>query len=196
MCSTSLPLRFLFYFFPLSSEWSRANSGAIQYLYVSFCLLSTAKGGGLSCVRFATAAIRLQLLKRWTRPSVWVGRFIKWQTGSLYLANVSCGRWRWRACVGVCVSPRGTHSWRERDEKGCKFRSANTAPYQRENDVTDVLSLLKGFCFIFNDNWARGPFRSHLIPQNTDYRHSSLNNPSYLFNGTFQNSELSRLPIY
>lgn len=30
----------------------------------------------------------------WTKPSVWVGRFIKWQTGSLYLANVSRGRWR------------------------------------------------------------------------------------------------------
>lgn len=30
----------------------------------------------------------------WTKPSVWVGRFIKWQTGSLCLANVPLGRRR------------------------------------------------------------------------------------------------------
>lgn len=42
----------------------RTNSGAIQYLYVSFCLVSTAKGGGHSCVSFASAAIRSQLLER------------------------------------------------------------------------------------------------------------------------------------
>lgn len=42
----------------------RTNSGAIQYLYVSFCLVSTAKGGGHSCVWFASAVIRSQLLER------------------------------------------------------------------------------------------------------------------------------------
>lgn len=111
--STSLPLLFSPFFSPLSGGWSCADSGAIQYLYVSFCLVSTARGGGLSCVWFATAAIQFQLLKRWgpfwTKPSVWVGRFIKWQTGSLYLANVSRGR-----CVCVRLVERQTREERER----------------------------------------------------------------------------------
>lgn len=48
----------LSFFFFYSVGWSCADSGAIQYLYVSFCLVSTAKGVWLSCVWFATAAIQ------------------------------------------------------------------------------------------------------------------------------------------
>lgn len=49
----------------------------------------------------------------WTKPSVWVGCFIKWQTGSLYLANASRGR-QWRRLPSFVCCERG---WMERNRR-------------------------------------------------------------------------------
>lgn len=54
------PFSFSLFFLGLTPTVAQFNI----YMFPS-CLVSTAKGGGLSCVWFATAAIQFQLLKRW-----------------------------------------------------------------------------------------------------------------------------------
>lgn len=112
----------------------------------------------------------------WTKPSVWVGRFIKWQTGSFYLANVSRGRWQWlvcyvRVCVCVRVTGRDRRTEGEREvEKGQIFLCKHcNKPLKRPHHWCSCHLRTERFLplWIYNDNWIRKPFSFHLIPWNT-----------------------------
>lgn len=142
-------LLFLSFFF-LSGGWSRANSGAIQYLYVSFCLVSTAKGGGLSCVWFATAAIQFQLLKRWgpfeqSHLFEWAVLLSdKLDPSTSLMCPVGDGG---SLCACACVCLVEAETGREIKKNGYKFCSANIVIYHHRDYITDVAvtAELKGF---------------------------------------------------
>lgn len=96
-------------FFSLKGRWPHTGSGSIQYLYVSFCLVSTAERRWTFMCRICHSSIRASaFLKCWKRePSVELVCFIKWQSGSFYFANVSCGGWLPCVFEGVCVLKDG-----------------------------------------------------------------------------------------
>lgn len=148
--SASLPFLFSLFSPPwrmaLRRQWHNS-------IFICFLLLGFHRKGRwafmcLICHSSDSVPVFKALGAVWTKPSVWVGRFIKWQTGSLYLANVSHGEWRWLVCVRVCVcvSDRDTDTWGKREVRGYKISSANTVIYHRRDCITDVAVIAHGFC--------------------------------------------------
>lgn len=170
--SISLPLLFslLFFFFlwrmVLRRQWR--NSIFICFLLFGFHRKGRCAFMCLICHSSDSVPAFKALGAVWTKPSVWVGRFIKWQTGSLYLANVSRGRWRWLVRVRVCVWWRDRHRKKERGREGTKFP---LQIYHRRVYITMSLPLHKWKVFalwIYSDRRIREPFIFHLIPWNTN----------------------------
>lgn len=116
--STSLPLLSGFFFFTLGRTVLRRqwrNSIFICFLLFGFHRKGRWAFMCLICHSNDSVPAFKALGAVWTKPSVWVGRFIKWQTGSFYLANVSRGRWQWLVCyVRVCVVETDRQRERER----------------------------------------------------------------------------------
>lgn len=121
-------------------------------IYVSFCLF----GGRLAfmclvCHADSSLSAFKALQAVWTKPSVWVGHFIKWQTGFLYLNNVSHGNGRSmrvcvcvHACTCVCVTERKCKKKRLPDFHGKMLGRAT-----QENTLVrrELIAKLKGLCF-------------------------------------------------
>lgn len=151
--------------------WSCVDSGAIQYLHVS--LFGFHRKGRLAfmcmiCHSSDSVPAFKALGAVWTKPSVWVGRFIKWQTGSFYLANVSHGRWR--RLVRLCEWQRhkiGRKREVERFQESL-WKHFNI-PQKRLNHRDSCNCTTERFLPLWIcNNWIMEPFSFHLIPWNKD----------------------------
>lgn len=169
--SNSLPLLFKLLFFllcrmVLRRQW--CNSIFICFLLFGFHCKGSLAFMCLIC-HSSDAVLAFKALGAvWTKPSVWVGRFIKWQTGSHYLANVSHGRWQQLVCLCVWWRDK-TGRKREVERFHDLLWKHFNIPHKRLHHRGSCNCTTERFMplWIYNDNWMMEPFSFHLIPWNT-----------------------------